>query len=73
VLTEAWIYCLQRLAQLLCLAQVVRLELQTLVQLDTGRSLVPASAAPVPAVAVAPLVQEYGLPFAIRAESQAAT
>jgi hypothetical protein len=41
-----------------------------LAQLDTSGSLVPASAAPVPAVAVAPLVQEYRLPLAICAESQ---
>lgn len=41
-----------------------------LAQLDTGGSLVPASAAPVPAVAVAPLVQEHGMSLAMRTEPQ---
>lgn len=42
-----------------------------LAELNTGGPLVPASATLVPAVAVAPLVQEHGLPLAIRAEPQA--
>src|SRR5271166_5557853 len=42
-----------------------------LAQLNTGGPLVPASATLVPAVAVAPLVQEHGLSLAIRAEPQA--
>ncbi len=41
-----------------------------LAELNTGSPLVPASATPVPAVAVASLVQEHGLPLAIRAEPQ---